>query len=69
MCEPFSSAVQAEQLARKSSVAMETALARLHKAEEDVAALREAIKAAQVVSPAELQTGLVLSKSCEDKGP
>jgi hypothetical protein len=38
---------QAEALARKSSAAMENALARLHKAEEDVAVLREAIKAAQ----------------------
>ncbi len=39
--------LQAEHFARKSSAAMDNALARLHKAEEDVAALREAIKAAQ----------------------
>lgn len=39
--------VQAEHLARKSSAAMESALARLNKAEEEVAVIREAIKAAQ----------------------
>ena len=39
---------QAEAEARKQNAAMENALARLYRAEEDVAALREAIKAAQV---------------------
>lgn len=39
---------QAEAEARKHAAAMETALARLHRAEEEVAGLREQIKAAQV---------------------
>ncbi|BDA46316.1 probable Bromodomain adjacent to zinc finger domain protein 1A at N-terminal half [Coccomyxa sp. Obi] len=45
--EEIEAASSAEHFARKSSAAMDNALARLHKAEEDVAALREAIKAAQ----------------------